>query len=71
MLLDGDALKVECGPAKYPATLKHWNHGAFVMQFPGATQAPTLTTFTIGVDGKAESFTHDEMGVFTRVKEKE
>jgi hypothetical protein len=31
---------------------------------------PTLTTFTIGVDGKAESFTHDEMGVFTRVKEK-
>jgi hypothetical protein len=70
MLLDGDALKVECGPARYPATLKHWNNGAFVMQFPGATQAPTLTTFTIGVDGKAESFTHDEMGVFTRVKEK-
>ena len=71
MLLNGDALKVECGPAKYPAKLKHWNNGAFVMQFPGATQAPTLTTFTIGVDGKAESFTHDEMGVFTRVKEKE
>jgi hypothetical protein len=70
-LLEGDALKVECGPAKFPATLKHWNNGAFVMQFPGATQAPTLTTFTIGVDGKAESFTHDEMGVFTHVKEKE
>jgi CubicO group peptidase (beta-lactamase class C family) len=70
ILLDGDALKVECGPAKYPAALKHWNNGAFVMQFPGATQAPTLTTFTIGVDGKAESFTHEEMGVFTRVKEK-
>jgi CubicO group peptidase (beta-lactamase class C family) len=68
---DGDALKVECGPARYPATLKHWNNGAFVMQFPGATQAPTLTTFTIGVDGKAESFTHDDMGVFTRVKAKE
>jgi CubicO group peptidase (beta-lactamase class C family) len=67
--IEGDALKVECGPAKYPATLKHWNNGAFVMQFPGATQAPTLTTFTIGVDGKAESFTHDEMGVFTRVQE--
>ena len=71
MLLDGEALKVECGPAKYPATLQHWNHGAFVMQFPGATQAPTLTTFTIGGDGKAESFTHDEMGIFRRVKEKE
>jgi hypothetical protein len=47
--------------------LKHWNNGAFVMQFPGATQAPTLTTFTTGVEGKAESFTHDVMGVFTRV----
>ena len=66
MLLDGDALKVECGPAKYPATLKHWNNGAFVMQFPGATQAPTLTTFTIGVDGKAESFTMRKW-VYSRV----
>jgi CubicO group peptidase (beta-lactamase class C family) len=71
ILLDGDALKVECGPAKYPATLKHWNNGAFVMQFPGATQAPTLTTFEIGEDGKAESFMHEEMGVFTRVKKEE
>jgi Domain of unknown function (DUF3471)/Beta-lactamase len=71
MLLDGDALKVECGPARYPATLKHWNNGAFVMQFPGATQAPTLTTFAIGADGKAESFTHEEMGTFMRVQERE
>jgi CubicO group peptidase (beta-lactamase class C family) len=71
ILLDGAALKVECGPAKYPATLKHWNNGAFVMQFPGATQAPTLTTFAIGADGKAESFTHEEMGTFMRVQERE
>ena len=71
ILPDGDTLKVECGPAKYPATLKHWNNGAFVMKFPGATQAPTFTTFEIGEDGNAESFTHEEMGVFTRVKEKE
>ena len=27
-LQDGEALKVEYGPAKYPATLKHWNNGA-------------------------------------------
>jgi CubicO group peptidase (beta-lactamase class C family) len=49
IVLDRDALMIRCGPAKYPATLKHWNNGAFVMRFPGATQAPTLTTFTIGV----------------------
>jgi hypothetical protein len=71
ILPDGTSLRVECGPAKYPATLKHWNNGAFVMQFPGATQTPATVTFAIGEDGKAISFTHEEMGVFTRVKEGE
>jgi len=70
ILQDGDALKVECGPAKYPATLTHWNNGAFLMLFPGATQAPSITTFTIGEDGKADSFADEALGIFTRVKEK-
>lgn len=70
ILQDGDALKVQCGPAKYPATLKHWNNGAFLMQFPGATQAPMTMTFAIGEDGKAESFENETLGTFTRVKEK-
>ena len=65
---DGDALKVQCGPAKYTATLKHWNSGAFLMQFPGATQTPTVTTFMIGEDGTAESFENESFGIFTRVK---
>jgi hypothetical protein len=64
----GDALTVACGPAPDPATLNPWNHGACVTQFPGATQAPTLTTLTIGVDGQAERCTHDDMGVLTRVQ---
>jgi len=70
ILQDGDALKVECGPAKYPATLKHWNNGAFLMQFPGATQVPSITTFMIGEDGSAEGFANEALGVFTRVQEK-
>jgi hypothetical protein len=70
ILPDGDALKVQCGPAKYPATLKHWSNGAFLMLFPGATQAPAITTFAIGEDGKAGSFATEELGIFTRVKEK-
>jgi hypothetical protein len=40
------------------------------MQFPGATQTPTVTTFMIGEDGKAESFENETFGTFTRVKEK-
>jgi CubicO group peptidase (beta-lactamase class C family) len=71
IVLNGSALRVGCGPATYPATLHHWNAGAFAMQFPGATQGPAITTFTIGADGKADSFTHTEFGVFSRVKEKE
>jgi hypothetical protein len=70
-LLDGENLKVQFGAAKYPATLTHWDHGAFVMQFPGATQEPTRVTFTIGAEGTADRFTHEEFGVFTRVQEKE
>ena len=65
---DGDAVKVQFGPAKYPSTLKHWNNGAFVMQFAGATQGPMTTTFAIGEDGKADSFENDALGIFTRVK---
>jgi CubicO group peptidase (beta-lactamase class C family) len=70
ILHDGDALKVECGPAKYPATLKHWNNGAFLLQFPGATQVPSITTFMIGEDGNADGFANEAFGIFTRVQEK-
>jgi len=70
ILQDSNALKVQFGPAKYPATLKHWNNGAFMMQFPGATQTPMMTTFMIGENGKAESFENETLGTFTRVKEK-
>jgi CubicO group peptidase (beta-lactamase class C family) len=70
ILQDGDALKVQCGPAKYPATLKHWNNGAFLLLFPGATQTPSVTTFTIGEDGTAASFESETLGTFMRVKEK-
>jgi CubicO group peptidase (beta-lactamase class C family) len=70
ILQDGDALKVQCGPAKDSATLKHWNNGAFLMQFPGATQVPSITTFMIGEDGNAEGFANEAFGVFTRVQEK-
>ena len=70
ILPDGDALKVQYGPAKYPATLIHWSNGAFLMLFPGATQAPAITTFAIGEDGKADSFATEALGIFTRVKEK-
>jgi CubicO group peptidase (beta-lactamase class C family) len=67
---DGAGVKMQWGPAKYPVTLKHWNNGAFMMQFPGENVMPSVTTFMIGEDGNAESFESESLGVFTRVKEK-
>lgn len=67
--VDGDNLKAECGPAKYGAAITHWDNGAFLWKFPGATNGYDQLTFTIGQDGKAESFTHESLGLFARVKE--
>lgn len=69
IILDGDKLRVEFGPAKYTGTLTHWSNGAFGLLFPGATQALSITTFEIGADGTADSFTTEGLGVFMRVKE--
>ncbi|MEO8072828.1 MAG: serine hydrolase [Acidobacteriota bacterium] len=68
IFLNGEKLKVECGPARYAATLRHSNNGVFVMQFPGATSSADKVTFTIGEDGSADSFTHETFGIFSRVK---
>jgi len=66
--LEGADLRLVCGPAKYAGPVTHWSGGEFVVQFPGATQMPTSMTFNIGADGNADSFTHEEWGLFTRVR---
>jgi len=66
--LESADLRLVCGPAKYTGPVTHWSGGEFVVQFPGATQMPTSMTFNIGADGTADSFTHEEWGLFTRLK---
>jgi CubicO group peptidase (beta-lactamase class C family) len=63
----GQDLQLVCGPAKYTGAITHWSGGEFVVLFPGATQMPASMTFSIGADGNAVSFTHEEWGLFTRV----
>lgn len=65
--LEGEDLKGECGPAKYSATITHYNNGAFMWRFPGATNANALLTFNIGETGTADSMNLEGLGVFTRV----
>jgi CubicO group peptidase (beta-lactamase class C family) len=66
--LSGDTLSVRCGPADFPATLRHWDNGQFMLQFPGATEGLNAVTFTIGADGSADSFLLEVLGTFTRVR---
>ena len=40
------------------------------MQFPGATQVPSVTTFMIGEDGRADGFANEAFGIFTLAQEK-
>jgi hypothetical protein len=68
ILLRNNTLKAQFGPARFEAALTHWSQGAFAMRFPGATQGPAITTFSIGEDGKAASFTHEDFGMFARVE---
>jgi CubicO group peptidase (beta-lactamase class C family) len=63
----GADLAIECGPARYRGTLRHYAHGMFRLQFPSPTVGPHDITFTIGEDGKAASFTDDALGMFTRI----
>jgi CubicO group peptidase (beta-lactamase class C family) len=65
-LLDG-RLRIEFGPARYRAELRHWDNGQFVVEWPGATDVAEAVTFTIGAEGTADSFTDEALGLFTRV----
>lgn len=65
--LNGDALTVVCGPAKYTAALTHYSGGQFSMLFPGATQSAFDVTFALDAQNKAISFTAEPWGTFTRV----
>ncbi len=67
IVLDGDKLSMEFGPAKYTGTLTHYDNGAFALLFPGATQAPATVTFEIGADGMASSFNAEGLGRYERV----
>jgi CubicO group peptidase (beta-lactamase class C family) len=65
--LVGGRLQAEFGPARYRAELKHWRHGQFHLEWPGATDTPDNVTFTIGAEGTADNFTDEALGLFTRV----
>jgi CubicO group peptidase (beta-lactamase class C family) len=69
ILVVGDALRLEAGPARWPAEMRHFNRDTFMLDWGTVTNVPDQTTFTIGPDGIAVAFENEGLGRFDRVGE--
>ncbi len=63
-------MRLEAGPAKKQATLEHFNHDTFLLDWGTVTSIPGQMTFTVGPDGLAIGFDHADLGRFERVADK-
>lgn len=69
VIVEGDAMRLEAGSAKRPATFVHVNHTTFLLDWGKVTSIPGETTFIIGPDGFAVAFDNEDLGRFERVME--
>ncbi|MDQ3655884.1 MAG: DUF3471 domain-containing protein [Chloroflexota bacterium] len=67
IIVEGDAMRLEAGPARKPATLAHANHNTFLLDWGNVTSIPAPTTFVVGPDGVATGFGNEDLGRFERV----
>lgn len=64
---DGEDLRLELGPAGWPAALRHMSRETFLLDWGTVTTVPSPLTFTIGPDGIAMAFESEDIGRFDRV----
>jgi hypothetical protein len=67
IVVEGDVMRLEAGPAGKPATLAHLNHNTFLLDWGNVTSIPSQTTFIVGPDGVAVGFDIEDLGHFDRV----
>lgn len=67
VIAEGDAMRLEAGPARKPATFKHLSHTTFLLDWGSVTSIPSQTTFILGPDGLAVGFENEDLGRFERV----
>jgi CubicO group peptidase (beta-lactamase class C family) len=65
--VEGEGLRMEAGPARKPATMPHYNHNTFLVDWNSVTSIPDENTFIIGPDGTAIGFDNESLGHFDRV----
>ncbi len=67
VIVEGEAMRLEAGPARRPATFEHVNHTTFLLDWGNVTSIPGQTTFVVGPDGVATGFENADLGRFERV----
>lgn len=66
IVVDGDGLRFEGGPAGLPATLTHLGATTFLLDWGTVTNLPEPVTFVLGPDGVATELQTESLGRFTR-----
>lgn len=67
VIVEGDAMRLEAGPARRPATFEHVNHTTFLLDWGNVTSIPGQSTFVVGPAGVATGFENADLGRFERV----
>jgi CubicO group peptidase (beta-lactamase class C family) len=67
VVVDGDELRLEAGPAGRSATLQFDSFNTFLLDWGSAAEIPEQLTFTLGPDGTSIAFETDSLGRFLRV----
>lgn len=70
VIVEGEAMRLEAGPARRPATFEQVNHTTFLLDWGNVTSIPGQTTFVVGPDGVATGFENADLGRFERVADK-
>jgi CubicO group peptidase (beta-lactamase class C family) len=68
VVVDGDDLRLEAGPAGRPAALRFDSLNTFLLDWGSAAEIPEPLTFTLGPDGTSVAFETETLGQFRRVE---
>jgi CubicO group peptidase (beta-lactamase class C family) len=66
IVVDGGELRLEAGPARVPASLRHIGLATFLLDWNEVTSLPEPLTFTLGPEGEAIAFETESLGRFER-----
>jgi hypothetical protein len=67
VIVEGESLRLEAGPAGWPAELRHFSRDTFLLDWGTVATVPEPTMFVVGPEGIAVAFENEGFGRFDRV----